>query len=275
MGFKHILIVVSSISIFSTCIGQTSIMSYNIRYDNPKDGENWWELRKDEVNELLNYYRPDFIGLQEAMPNQTKYIGESLDGYNYIGHGRDGKNTDSEGTPIFYNTEKYELLYEKIFWLSETPEKVSKGWDADLNRIAVYGVFISKATKDTLNIFNTHFDHIGELARLKSAELLLEIIEQKQLSSKKLIIMGDFNALPNKKPIKVLKRELHDSYGIGKYPVYGPIGTFNEFDTERILNDRIDYIFTKNIKIKSYRSIDDKRRNNLYPSDHLPILIKI
>ena len=275
MQSKHILIIISLISIFSTCFAQTSIMSYNIRYDNPKDGENWWELRKDEVNELLNYYRPDFIGIQEAMPNQIKYIEESLVNYNYIGHGRDGKNTASEGTPIFYNTSKYELLYEKIFWLSETPEKVSKGWDANLNRIAVYGVFISKTTKDTLNVFNTHFDHIGEFARIKSAELLLEIIELKQLSIKKLILMGDFNALPNKKPIKILKMQLNDSYGVGKYPVYGPIGTFNEFKTERILNDRIDYIFTKNIKVKSYRCIDDKRRNNLYPSDHLPILIKI
>lgn len=265
---------VVSATICCPAIGQTTIMSYNIRYDNPKDGENWWEYRKDEVADLLNYYAPDLIGIQEALPNQTQFLQENLKNYDHIGHGRDGLNTVSEGTPIFYNKEKYELLGEELFWLSETPDKVSKGWDAQLNRIAVYGVFQNKKTKDTLFVFNTHFDHRGALARLRSAELLLEIISTKQLMDKNLIVMGDLNALPNDDPIKQLASALEDGRGNSDYPAYGPIGTFNEFDVSKILTDRIDYIFTKNLIVTSYRCIDDRRLNNLYPSDHLPVLIK-
>lgn len=275
MGIKYILTVVGSILFFCNGYGQTTFMTYNIRYDTPKDGENWWEYRRDEVVELLNYYGPDFIGVQEAMPNQTKFIQRNLNQYKYIGFGRDGNHTDSEGTPLFYNKKKYKLLSKETFWLSDTPKKVSKGWDAALNRIAIYGVFLNKKTKDTLHIFNTHFDHIGEIARLKSAELLLEIIAQNQLFDKKLILMGDLNTLPNDEPIKLLKSQLEDGYNKEEYPVYGPTGTFNEFDTDRTLTERIDYIFTRNLSVKSYRCIDDRRSNNLYPSDHLPVLIKL
>ncbi len=265
-----------SFSLFtSSSVAQSKIMSFNIRYDNPNDGLNWWDLRKNEVVELLKYYRPDFIGIQEALPNQTKYIAENLDAYKFIGHGRDGLDTDSEGVPIFYNSTKYELLEEEQFWLSETPEKVSRGWDAALNRIVVYGIFRSKATNQTFHVFNTHFDHMGETARLKSAELLVNYIRKNNFVHKKVVLMGDFNILPSESPIKLIEQVFKDSYRIEDLPVYGPIGTFSGFDTIETVTKRIDYIFTKNVDIKSYRCIDDKRKNNLYPSDHFPIIIEI
>ena len=124
---KLILVFISLFLGFSSSFSQTKIISYNIRYDTPNDGENWRELRKDEVLELLKYYNPDLIGIQEAMPNQLKFVANNLDKYNYIGHGRNGLITHSEGIPLFYNSDKYRLLKQEVFWLSETPQKISKG----------------------------------------------------------------------------------------------------------------------------------------------------
>ncbi|MFT6018396.1 MAG: endonuclease/exonuclease/phosphatase family metal-dependent hydrolase [Saprospiraceae bacterium] len=274
-SFKLILILTCISLVVSKSFAQTKIMSFNIRYDTPNDNENWWELRKDEVVEMLKYYSPDFIGVQEAMPKQLNFISNNLDIYDYIGHGRDGLVTDSEGIPIFYNSAKYELLEKKIFWLSETPEKVSRGWDAALNRIVVHGVFKSKITNQIVNIINTHFDHMGENARLKSAELLIDYIRKNHLTDKKIVLMGDLNCLPTESPIKLLEQEFKNSYKIKDSSVYGPVGTFNGFDTIRSVTKQIDYIFTKNVGIKNYRCIDDRRKNNLYLSDHFPILIEI
>ena len=270
---KQFLILCFLASTNFICIGQTNIMSFNIRYDTPRDKENWWEFRKEEVVGLLNYYQPDFIGIQEAMPNQSKFIAKNLASYKYIGHGRDGLNTYSEGIPLFYKEEKFRLLENELFWLSDTPKKASKGWDAALNRIVVYGVFKNKANGDTLHIFNCHFDHQGNIARKKSAELLVAFITEKGIADEKIILMGDLNCLPTEEPIRIIKQQMTDSFNYKT--AYGPLGTFNEFDTEKVLTKRIDYIFTKNIEVKSYRTIDDRRKNNLYPSDHLPILIKI
>lgn len=276
MKFFKLILISTCISLFvSKSFSQTKIMSFNIRYDTPNDNENWWELRKDEVVEMLKYYSPDFIGVQEALPKQLNFLANNLNNYNYIGHGRDGLGSNSEGVPIFYNSAKYMLLEKNIFWLSETPEKVSRGWDAALNRIVVHGVFKSKITNQIVNIINTHFDHMGKNARFKSAELLITYIRKNNLTHKKIVLMGDLNCLPAESPINLLDQEFKNSYTIKGHPVYGPVGTFNGFDTTKPVTKQIDYIFTKNIDVKKYRCIDDRRKNNLYPSDHFPILIEI
>ena len=249
-------------------------MTFNIRYDNPNDGDNWWEYRKDEVVKLLKYYNAEFIGLQEVMPNQREFVSNNLKTYAHIGHGRDGLNTISESIPIFYKKDKFDLVKSDIFWLSETPDIPSKGWDAALNRIVVYGAFESLTDGDTVHIFNCHFDHRGKEAREKSAELIIQYMKTNDLLNERVIVMGDFNSLPTDKPINILSQYLVDSYHEKSDNVYGPVGTFNQFDVERVLTQRIDYIFSRNVDVKTYRSIDDKRKNNLYPSDHLPVLVK-
>ena len=250
-------------------------MSYNIRYDTPKDGENWWELRKNDLVELIKYYHPDFIGIQEVMPNQLKFIAKQLHHYNYIGHGRDGIGTASEGIPLFYNSDRYTLLDKDLFWLSTTPEKASKGWDAAYTRIVVYGKFKSKTTNQIIHVFNTHFDHKGTEARLQSAQLLINYIKNNQLTDKNMVLMGDFNSLPSDAPIRLLERVFTNSSNLKDSSVYGPAGTFNGFNTKQAVTTQIDYIFTKNIEVKKYRCIDDRRANNLYLSDHFPIVIQI
>lgn len=274
---KYIKFKLAFISLFlvlSSSYAQTTVMSFNIRYSTPNDGDNQWDLRKEEVVESLKYYSPDFIGVQEATPKQLEFMAKQLDTYNFIGHGREGMGTDSEGIPLLYNTDKYELLGDKVFWLSKTPDKASIGWDADYKRIVVYGEFKNKTTNKIIHIFNTHFDHIGENSRLKSAELIVDYISKNKLADKEIVLMGDFNCQPSELPIKMLEQEFNNSYKVMGSSAYGPVGTFNGFDTIQVVTNKIDYIFTKNIDIKIYRCIDDRRKNNLYLSDHFPIMVE-
>ena len=255
-------------------IGQTSIMSYNIRYDNPSDNENWWEYRKHDMSQMMTYYAPEIIGIQEGLNNQVKYLDSVLIDYSYVGVGRDDGKIKGEYTAIFYKTERMKLLTTQTYWLSETPESVSVGWDAAMERIVTFGKFLDVQTNDTLYIFNCHYDHIGKVARKKSTELLLGIMDEMSLADKKIILMGDLNCEPYDEPITLFKTEMVDNYNKKGVLTYGPLGTFNQFNTNSILDKRIDYIFTKNINVKAYRHIDDRKQNNLLLSDHLPVLIK-
>ncbi|MBD0830604.1 endonuclease/exonuclease/phosphatase family protein [Aestuariibaculum sp. TT11] len=248
-------------------------MSFNIRYDNPNDKENWWEHRKSDVCKLINYYQPDFLGIQEGLEHQVAFLKNNTANYNFIGVGRDDGKMKGEYSALFFNDSKFELLQEKTFWLSDTPDKVSVGWDASMERICTFGKFKNKNTKKIIYVFNTHFDHIGEKAQEESAKLILKTIKKLKIKKDKLIVMGDLNSEPESKPIRLLKSKLDDGLETAKKAFYGPVGTFNNFDPNAILKNRIDYIFTKNIKVLSYRHIDDRRGNNLCISDHLPIFI--
>ena len=137
------------------------VISYNIRYNNLNDGINKWDNRKETVFNFLNNEYPDFIGMQEVLENQLDELLINLNDYSFIGIGReDGKNR-GEFSPIFYLKDSYNLIKTSTFWLSKTPEKVSVGWDAALERICTYGYFESKKTKRRFWVFNTHFDHLG------------------------------------------------------------------------------------------------------------------
>ena len=259
----------------NSLLSQQKIMSLNIRFDNPSDGLDRWEERKEELCGVLLEHHPDFIGIQESLPEQVAYIDQRLKDHSFIGFGRDGKGTESESVPLFYNGSKFRLLGSEVFWLSETPATPSKGWDAALNRVTTYGVFESLESGDTLHIFNTHFDHRGEVARKESAELLVKKMESLGLADKKLILMGDLNSLPNEEPVLVLKEVLKDSHESSGNPPEGPVGTFNSFDPGREPQDRIDYIFTLNARVQNYANLDDKRSNGRWISDHLPVLVEL
>jgi len=254
-------------------IGQTiSTMSYNIRYNNPDDGNNWWNLRKQELIELIQYYHPDILGIQEGLHDQVEYIDQHMEHYSYIGVGRDDGQTQGEYTAIYYDSTKFDIQYQNTFWLSKTPEKVSVGWDASMERICTYGHFIHKSTQTEYHIFNAHFDHIGPKARENSAKLIVQEISRLKLAAKNIILMGDLNCLPNSQPILEFKKELDDASELADDDIYGPFGTFSKFDPSFIPDRRIDYIFSKNLAVLKYRHVDDRRANNLWPSDHLPVM---
>ncbi|MGK4567995.1 hypothetical protein [Flavobacterium sp. 3HN19-14] len=115
------------------------VMTYNLRFDNPADGENKWDLRKEFLTGQIAFYEPDFFGTQEGKLHQLKYIDSTLVNYNWIGLGRDNSPTGGEYSALFYNSDKYKVVKQATFWLSETPEKVSKGWDAMFERICTLG----------------------------------------------------------------------------------------------------------------------------------------
>ena len=254
-------------------VGQTSVMTYNIRYDNPDDGENWWDKRKEEVVALIQYYQPDFLGIQEGINHQVTFLNNSLPNFDYIGVGRDGPGKVSEFVALFYNKEKYELLESTTFWLSPTLDKISKGWDAALNRISTYGKFKHLKSGKEIHVFNAHFDHLGKVAREQSAKVILEKIKALTRTDDPVVVMGDFNSSPSSKPIQMMESELQDSRKISKQKPYGPEGTFSGFDVAANLDNRIDYVFVKNLDVLSNRHIDDRRKNNLWVSDHLPIWV--
>jgi len=265
------LILFLNISSCSKRYEQVNIMTFNIRLDTENDGINKWDNRKDGVISLIKNNKVDILGIQEGLPNQIEYLSKELKGYSLIGEGRNGGN-NGEYSAIFYNSKKVTLLESETIWLSETPEIPSIGWDAALNRIVTMGVFTLKDSSKKMIVYNTHFDHIGEIAREKSIDVILNHIKKNGFLKKELIVMGDFNAEPSDTPIKQLDKFLDDSFD---EDIDKPYGTFSGFKIDSKLKKRIDYIFIKNIDIIQYKHIKTRLSSNLWPSDHLPIMISI
>ena len=266
-----ILLTITS-SIYSQ---QHTIISYNIRYDNNWDIENSWEIRRSNIIQILIKYSPSIIGIQEGLLNQIQYIDSSLINYDYVGVGRDDGKEKGEFCAIYFDTTRYVLLKNSTFWLSETPDTISVGWDAALERICTYGLFKDRITKKEFWVFNTHFDHMGIIAREKSSGLILKRIKKINRQSLPVILMGDFNSIPNSPPVKEIVTELSDALQISLQKLHGPGGTFNGFNEDLPIEKRIDYIFTKNLKVLSYTHVNDRLENNRHISDHLPVMIKI
>ena len=274
--YQCILSVLILLTITSSIYPQPhTIVSYNIRYDNNWDIENSWEIRRSNIIQMLIKYSPSILGIQEGLLTQVQYIDSSLINYDYVGVGRDDGKNKGEFCAIYFDTTRYVLLKNSTFWLSETPDTISVGWDAALERICTYGLFKDRITKKEFWVFNTHFDHIGIIAREKSSRLILKRIKKINRQSLPVILMGDFNSIPNSPPVKEIITELSDALQISKEKLHGPRGTFNGFNEDLPIEKRIDYIFTKKLKVLSYRHINDRLENNRHISDHLPVMIKI
>ena len=247
-----------------------NVMSFNIRLDVDSDGTNSWDNRKQEIVSIIKNQKVDILGIQEGLPSQISYLSDQLDEYDMIGEGRDGGN-NGEYSAIFYNKQKLTLNDTETFWLSNTPDIPSIGWDAALKRITTVGSFTMSKSNDKLIIYNSHFDHIGKIARENSVDVILNHIEKNNYLESAIVVMGDFNSEPNETPILKLSEWLNDSFY--EFPIEGPQGTFNGFDINSELINRIDYIFTKNIQISNYTHVMERLSSGLWPSDHLPIVI--
>lgn len=254
---------------------QISIMTYNIRFDNPNDEQNTWESRKDFMIDQLKFYKPSIVGTQEGLLHQIQYIDNKFPDYKYFGVGRDNGKEKGEFCAVFYDSTEYHLLEDSTFWLSETPEKPSVGWDAALERICTWGLFEHKATSEKFWVFNAHLDHIGEKARQNSIRLIMEKINVMNDAELPVILMGDFNLEPESKPIKELNKEFQDSKRHSKIVSFGPEGTYNGFNYHEAASRRIDYIFVSpGVKIIKYGVLSDAIEGK-YPSDHFPVYVTI
>ena len=249
---------------------ELTVLSYNIRYDNPNDGENQWKYRKERVASYIKEISPDIIGMQEVLEPQLVFLDVSLKEFSYVGVGREDGKTKGEYSPILYNSNRLTLLQTDTFWLSETPKVISVGWDAALERICTYAQFKHKETGQKFWVFNTHFDHIGELARIQSAKLIHQKIKMLNTNNFPVIITGDFNLTPDTAPIKIFQNAYVDV--MQKTPTNANnYGTFTGFDKLSNGEERIDYIFQKGLKTLKSTHIWLKTTSGGWASDHHPV----
>lgn len=257
------------------------VMTFNIKYNEPRDGENAWENRKTKVADVIRFHKADIVGVQEALIGQLKDLETLLPNFAWCGVGRtDGKN-DGEFSSILYRKDRFKLLETKTFWLSETPEIAgSKSWDAAITRIVTWAKFQDKQTKKTFFHFNTHFDHIGEKARQESAKLILAQMEKLGGTKFPFVLTGDFNVVESSEAYKILtgssneKTSLKDARYISQNGHFGGNSTFSAFKTLEP-NRRIDYIFVKDgTKVFEHGILSDLW-DGKWASDHLPVLAEI
>ncbi len=276
-NFIRFFLLAFFITIGSTASSQSlKVMTYNIRLNIASDGENAWPNRKGFLSSQIQFYEPDIFGIQEALPDQITDISNALKQYANVGIGRDGEGK-GESSNIYYKKERFKVLETQTFWLSETPGEISKGWDAALNRVCSYALLSDKTTGKRFWVFNTHLDHIGEMARTKSIKLILSKIEAVNRPDYPVIFMGDFNSEPGAERIVSLKKEMIDSRSASKNAPFGPSGTFNGFKHNEPVTHLIDYIFiSKNEKLKvlKYAILSDSK-DLKYPSDHLPVYVEL
>ncbi|MBK7807079.1 MAG: endonuclease/exonuclease/phosphatase family protein [Saprospiraceae bacterium] len=251
-------------------------MTYNIRLNVDSDGINSWVNRKDYFLSQIQFYEPDVLGLQEVTPGQLTEIAAFLKDYSYVGKGRD-ENNQGESSNIFFKKDRFKIKVSGTFWLSETPDKVSKGWDAAINRVCTYVLLQDKTKKKLFWVFNTHLDHMGEMARTNGILLIMQKMKMLNKTNLPVIFMGDFNSEPGTERIKALKNEMLDTRDISIQKPFGPNGTFNGFKHNEAVTKMIDYIFiSKNspFVVQKYAVLSDSK-DLKYPSDHLPVYVDL
>lgn len=272
-GIVLIIFMFSDIITPALIAQERSVMTYNIRYGSADDGADSWDHRKENLAHEMAFYEPDFIGVQEALHFQLEYLDSLLTSYSYIGVGRDDGKEKGEYSAIFYHTERVRLLDNGTFWLSETPDQISKGWDAALPRICTYGYFqYKKRKKDKIWYFNTHFDHRGEIARVNSVDLIIQKVRELADLSEAVVISGDFNLPPKSEAIRKMSAAFNDTYTTSDHPPMGPTTTFTSFDINKEGGNRIDYIFTNDKIQTSKTAILSHWIDGHFNSDHFPVL---
>jgi endonuclease/exonuclease/phosphatase family metal-dependent hydrolase len=259
-------------------------MTFNIRYDEPRDKENAWPNRKELVASMIRFHHADLVGLQEALKRQMDDVEKLLPEYAWAGVGRSDGKTEGEYSAILYRKSRFTRLAGSTFWLSDTPDVPSKGWDAAYPRIVTWIKLKDTTTGVTFFHFNTHFDHRGVRAREESARLLLQRID-KIAGRLPVVVTGDFNfneatlgyqilTGKNSKEEPASRSSLHDARYLSQHGHHGPTSTFNEFKA-LVPDMKIDYVLVKGkVRVLQHGALADTW-NGRFPSDHLPVLAEI
>jgi endonuclease/exonuclease/phosphatase family metal-dependent hydrolase len=273
---KKLSIILFIIPVLISCgNGQLSFLTYNLRLNVASDSANAWPYRKNFLVEQLKFYGPDIFGTQEGLPEQISFMDEQLSAYDYVGIGREANG--GEYSALFYKKDRFNVLKKNTFWLSETPDTISMGWDAACLRICTYAHLQDKNSRKKFWVFNTHLDHMGNIARIESIKLITTRIEELTTDKEPVILMGDFNAPPESELIKLTEQQFTNTEDICETKPYGPCGTFNGFDFYTPVTQKIDYIFIKNpvlCKVKKHAVLSDSK-DCRYPSDHLPVYTEL
>lgn len=254
------------------------IASYNLRNDNKSDSlkGNGWAARSPAVTALIRFHDFDIFGTQEGFKNQLDDISNALPQYAYYGRGRDDGMDKGEHSAIFYKKDEFTLLSKGDFWLSQTPEIPSLGWDAKCcNRICSWVQLQHRKTGKKFFFFNVHYDHQGVVARKESSKLILNRI--KSIAGKSPVIFtGDFNGSTSSEWYQTIANSgmLKDTYDEVKYP-YANNGSFNAFGSSLESKAVIDHIFaTSQFKVVKWGILTDTYHGK-FPSDHFPVLVEL
>jgi endonuclease/exonuclease/phosphatase family metal-dependent hydrolase len=280
MWVKNLSVVALLLLQLSMGAQELNVMTFNIRLNVSSDSLNAWPYRKDIVASQVLFHQIHVLGVQEALNDQMVDLQQRLPGFKSTGVGRDDGRTKGEFSAIFYDTVRLSLVKGETFWLSLTPSVPgSKSWDAAITRVVSWGYFTDRVSGKSFFVFNTHFDHLGQIARHESAKLLKRRVAE-IAKDEPVIIMGDFNARPADPPIRELIAEedplrFRDTKTLSVTGHYGPDGTFNGFRSMEVNDQPIDFIFIKgNWKVLRHATISQTWKGR-FASDHFAVFAEL
>lgn len=249
------------------------VMSYNIRLGTAKDGTNSWEYRYPATALMLQDQKPDVFGVQEAFDFQVKFITENFKDYDCVGVGRDDGKSEGEHMSIFWNKKNVKMLKWGTFWLSETPEKPSKGWDAKCKRTATWALMKDKKTGKHFYYVNTHLDHRGSEARRQGLNLIVSRIDEINPKGYPMVLTGDFNMKPDDAALAGLEQRMQSARKIApKTDNHATLNLWGKGKADMV----IDYIYVSGFSAcPEYHTITEKYGTWKYVSDHYPIYAKL
>ena len=267
------------LSLCNALLAQTNtlrVATYNIRYDNKSDTVNAWAKRLPVIADLVRFHEFELFGTQEVQHHQLQGMAKALPAYGYIGVGRDDGKQKGEYAAVFYQKDKFDLLKQGHFWLSETPDKPGKGWDADYPRVCTWGQFKAKDTGFSFYFFNVHFDHMGELARKESVRLMLQKVKE-IAGTAPVILLGDFNFSQKDEKYAAMSASgvFKDAYQLAEVR-FAPRGTFNNFEADANTDERIDHIWLSDeFGVNRYGILTATYGDGRFPSDHFPVMVEV
>ena len=249
------------------------VMSYNIRLGTAKDGTNSWEYRYPATALMLKDQMPDVFGVQEAFDFQVKFIEENFKDYDCVGVGRDNGKSEGEHMSIFWNKKNVKMLKWGTFWLSETPEKPSKGWDAACKRTATWALMKDKKTGKHFYYVNTHLDHRGSEARRQGLNLIVSRIDEINQKGYPMVLTGDFNMKPDDAALTGLEQRMQSARKIApKTDNHATLNLWGKGKADMV----IDYIYVSGFSAcPEYHTVNEKYGQWKYISDHYPIYAKL
>lgn len=259
---------------------EIKVVSFNLRRDFGPQRKNRWETRKELAAKVIEQSNAEIIGVQEFLPNMRKDLKELLDGYSIFGRGRlSGKKPNNdEHSDIIIKNDQVEVSRCRTFWLSKKPEMPSRAMFAVYPRICTVAEVKLKKSGRRLRVFNTHFDHVSPLARSFGAKLILEQIHNaNQTDPLPTIVMGDFNAKPNSKAVRMMRENLSGYQDVRLQDIYDSVeqligNTYHGFKGKIKQKFKpIDYIFVSDDFEIVNASVDTSSFDGAYPSDHYPI----
>jgi endonuclease/exonuclease/phosphatase family metal-dependent hydrolase len=256
------------------------VMSFNIRCATGADGDNNWEFRHDTLLEVIKEDDPLLLGVQEALPIQMDFLQENLTDYESIGVGRDDGVRKGEFMAIFYKKDMVDLLDSGTFWLSKTPDKPSKGWDAACFRTVTWGKFRCKQTGKTFCYANTHLDHVGTIARKEGAKLILRRMNEIADDSAPFFVTGDFNITDQFDAYITITGGVDDIPGLRDCNKVAQereaaqeytFSNWGKIPPEK--GEIIDFIFANDkVEVKKFKINPVKHSNGRCASDHVSIV---